>query len=111
MTATSFRWNAASQSRSSLIRICWSDWARWDWPPEAESAGTRKARNSSVGRVMGPSRKSCGRLQRSLNDRLRAAVRTEHLGMQLLAEIDLRFGVVAGIPFVLHDFEPQVVQR
>src|SRR5262245_2686610 len=60
---------------------------------------------------MGPPGSLPWTLQRSLNDRLRAAVGAEHFGMQLFTEVDLRFRVVAGVPFVLDDLEPQVIQR
>src|SRR5215471_3270800 len=35
----------------------------------------------------------------------------EDFRVQLLAQVHLGFGIVAGIAFVLHDFEPQVVER
>src|SRR5215468_1190706 len=50
-------------------------------------------------------------LDRHLNDRLLAAVRGNHLRQELLAQIDLRFGVVGGVALIFDDFEAQVVQR
>src|SRR5262249_10861635 len=50
-------------------------------------------------------------LQRSLNDRLRAPVRAEDFGMQLLAEVALRSRVAAGVPLFLPDLEAEVVRR
>ena len=39
-----------------------------------------------------------------------AAVRVEEIGTQLLAEVDLRFAVV-GMRLVLHDVEPEMIER
>src|SRR3954463_15391211 len=47
---------------------------------------------------------------RTLDDGFLAAVRGNHLRQELLAQIDLRLGVVEAVAFVAHDFEPQVVE-
>src|SRR5262245_16743706 len=44
-------------------------------------------------------------------DRFRAAVGLDHLRQQLLAQIDLRLGVVGGVALVLDDLEAEVVER
>jgi len=49
-------------------------------------------------------------LRRRLHDRLGAPVRAEHLGVQLLTEIDLRFSIVAGVAFRTSRLEPQVIE-
>src|SRR5262245_53428658 len=35
----------------------------------------------------------------------------EQFRMQLLAQVDLRLGIVGGLAFVFHDLEPQVIER
>src|SRR5437763_16496124 len=45
------------------------------------------------------------------DDRAGAAVRVNGLGQQLLAQIDLRLGVVRSLALVLHHLEPQMIER
>src|ERR1041385_1825012 len=45
------------------------------------------------------------------DDGARAAVSVDRFRQQLLAQIDLRLGVVARVALVFHDLEPQVVER
>src|SRR5712671_4452223 len=52
-----------------------------------------------------------GRLDRALDDGLLAAMPRDHLGQQLLAQIDLRLGVVGEVALVAHDFEPEMIER
>src|SRR5688572_19098090 len=48
---------------------------------------------------------------RNLDYRFRAAMLANELGVEPLAQIHLRLRVVDAIALVLHDFEPQVVER
>src|SRR5258706_6349088 len=55
-------------------------------------------------------RKKLEGLALDLDDHLRASVLPDDVGQELLAQVDLRLGVVGGVSLVFHHLEPQVIE-